>query len=169
MNYTNNKLINLQSERVQVVKNDTINLNQRNLFVKDGVQLSTSGNLELVRLIKSHLNPVLGLRSYTKPGNANHNNSAQNRQSHYQSQSVYGQRHHGHPQFTPPPRFENTFGSQSNPMNRNGMFEPPLNPFGPQSMAMNRNQTFEPPLSPINRNNSNWYRDRELIMRLLDI
>ena len=107
MNYTNNKLINLQSERVQVVKNDTINLNQRNLFVKDGVHLSTSGNLELVRLIKSHLNPVLGLRSYTKPGNANHNNSAQNRQSHYQSQSVYGQHHHGHPQFTPPPRFKN--------------------------------------------------------------
>ena len=141
---TNNNLYKLQSDYVQIVKNDTIYSSHRNLYASDGIHMSVSGNMELVRLIKTHLNPILGLRSYSKFTYSNHMSNERHRQSHNQTQPAYGPRMQ---QSFQPPSFENVYRTPTKLTNANIMSSP----------------------MDMRSNNSNWYSDRELIMRLLGI
>ena len=60
----NTKLQLITCKTVSLVKNDNINSRNHRYYHSDGVHLSSSGNLELVRTIKSYMNPALGLRNY---------------------------------------------------------------------------------------------------------
>lgn len=141
---TNNNLYKLQSDYVQIVKIDTIYSSHRNLYASDGIHMSVSGNMELVRLIKTHLNPILGLRSYSKFTYSNHMSNERHRQSHNQTQPACGPRMQ---QSFQPPSFENVYRTPTKLTNANIMSSP----------------------MDMRSNNSNWYSDRELIMRLLGI
>ena len=61
----NTKLQLITCKTVSLVKNDNINSRNHRYYHSDGIHLSSSGNLELVRTIKSYMNPALGLRNYS--------------------------------------------------------------------------------------------------------
>ncbi|CAG2223921.1 unnamed protein product [Mytilus edulis] len=60
----NTRLERLISNSLSLVRNDNINVRNHRYCLTDGLHLSISGNFELVRAIKSHMNPVLGLKDY---------------------------------------------------------------------------------------------------------
>ncbi|VDI59038.1 Hypothetical predicted protein [Mytilus galloprovincialis] len=139
----NTKLERLISNSLSLVRNDNINVRNYRYYHTDGVHLSISGNFELVRAIKSHMNPVLGLKDY-------HNNYNQSENIH---QLTTPRKNHLPPQHTMPNRlfspanFEHSFYDRPN-----------ANAFREQR-----------PLVPPESSQPNWFRDRELIMRLLNI
>jgi len=60
-----------------------INSNKKSLYQKDGVHFSNNGQKAFVRMLKTHLNPYLGLKPYVSQINSSPNNS-NNRFSDYQ-------------------------------------------------------------------------------------
>ena len=61
----NSRLQVLISDRTSIVNLDDITTADRTLFNKDDIHLSKQGNLVLVRMLKTQLNPKLGLPAYS--------------------------------------------------------------------------------------------------------
>jgi ribonuclease HI len=100
---------------VVIINQETLSVDDRDSFLRDGVHLTAEGLSTIIRNIKLMLNPILGLKSYDQYQLPGAGQPAKNH--HRQKYQPEGQSSGG---FQPPPRFRQSPGNQPS-----GGFQPP--------------------------------------------
>lgn len=78
VNKFNKEIFKFQSNHTSIIRNTELHELNPLLFAGDNVHFNKSGNLALVDVLKSHLNPVLGLLPYVKRKSNESRNNAHN-------------------------------------------------------------------------------------------